>query len=178
MRRILFMVLVSQMLIGISISASAQSIADAARKERERQKQIHGSTTIKGVPTTTAVGTASTSAAPAPATAASATTTPVGVTDNKGHDEKYWRGLFQKARDDVKHADDKIVLLDAKVKELNTALLRQSDIYNRENRLGPEIAKTQMELDDARMQAVQARQKLVDLEDDLRKAGGPAGWAR
>ena len=72
----------------------------------------------------------------------------------------------------------RIQLLDLKVKELNTQLLNRSDIYNKENRLGPEIADTQKQLDDARNEAVQAKQKLSDLEDELRKSGGPPGWAR
>jgi hypothetical protein len=70
------------------------------------------------------------------------------------------------------------VLLDLRVKDLNTQLLRQSDIYNRENRLGPEITAAQKELDDARKEAAASQQKVTDLEDELRKAGGPPGWSR
>jgi chromosome segregation ATPase len=174
MKRVLWMTITVQLFFGAY--ASAQSIADAARKERERQKEVHSVVTVTGTTATTASGTASTnaSAAAEPAAAGKAT----GPTDNYGHDEKYWRTTFQKARDAIKKADEKSQLLDLKVKDLNTQLLRRDDIYNKENRLGPEITATQKQLDDARAEAAQARQRIPDLEDELRKAGGPPGWSR
>lgn len=99
-------------------------------------------------------------------------------TDNQGRDEKYWRGVFQKARDDARNAVNKVQILDLKLKDQNTQYLRQSDIYNRENRLGPEITATQKELDAARAEAERANQKILDLEQELRRAGGLPGWAR
>jgi hypothetical protein len=165
------------LLFVFSLDCSAQSIADAARTERERQKAMHSVITVTGVAATVASGTAATQTAPGAAPAASIGTAP-GPTDNKGRDEKYWRSAFQKARDDIKHSDEKIQLLDLKIKDLNTQLLRQSDLYNRENRLGPQITETQKQLDDARKEAEQARQNVTDLEDDLRKSGGLPGWSR
>jgi TolA-binding protein len=163
------------LILGFAWDCSAQSIADAARKERERQKQVHSVITVTGTTATTAAGTATTAAAPAAATEAAAKS---GPTDNKGHDEKYWRAAFQKARDDIKHADDQISLLDSKVRDLNTQFLQRDDIYNKENRLGPLITETQKQLDDARKEGEAARQRIADLEEDLRRSGGPAGWAR
>jgi len=125
----------------------------------------------RGTPTTTAASTASTAAVVAPAG-------PAGPTDNKGRDEKYWRAQFQKARDDFKKAEERVQLLDLKVKELNTQILRQSDVYNREYRLGPEIADAQKQLDESRKAADQAKKKITDLEDELRRSGGLPGWAR
>jgi hypothetical protein len=162
------------LVLAFAIDCSAQTLADVARRERARQKQLHSVVVVaNGVTTTTAASTSSTTAAAAPSPVVS-----TGVKDNQGHDEKYWRTQFQKARDDVKAAEDKVQLLDLKVKELNTQLLRQSDIYNREYRLGPEIADTQKQLDEARASVDKAKQKLSDLEDDLRRAGGPPGWSR
>ena len=100
------------------------------------------------------------------------------MTDNNGHDEKYWRESFDKARTDLKSAEDRVQLLDKKVTGLNTALLPRSDIYNKENALGPEISDDQKQLEDARNQVEQAKQKISDLKDELHRAGGPAGWAR
>jgi hypothetical protein len=64
------------------------------------------------------------------------------------------------------------------VKGLNTAFLSRSDIHNKENTLGPEISDGQKQLEDVRNQVEQAKQKISDLEDELHRAGGPAGWAR
>lgn len=175
----------------IATSSFAQSVVDVARKERERQRTAKSSVVVvSNVPTpnaeTTPASTPDASATPAaPGTSATATagaSTPAaastGIKDNKGRDEKYWRDTFQKARDDVKRAEAKIEILDVKVKDLNTQLLRQSDVYNRENRLGTQISAAQKEIDDARLEVEAARKKVLDLEDELRRSAGPPGWAR
>ena len=172
-------VTLSLAMVLFALDASAQKLADVARRERERQKQLHSAVVVAGGATTsTAAATSSTSATITPAPGASAKLQTSGPVDNKGHDEKYWRQQFDKARAVLKQADDKVQLLDLKVKNLNTQLLRQSDIYNREYRLGPEIAETQSQLDAARRESDEARKKISDLEDELRRSGGPPGWAR
>ena len=158
-----------------ALDCSAQTVADAARKERERQKRLHSTMIIVNGATTTIAASSSTATTAAKAAAATASTGPV---DNKGRDEKYWRKQFDDARAALKKAEDNAQLLDLKIKDLNTQLLRQSDMYNREYRLGPEIAETQKQLDDAHKQADDAKKRISDLEDDLRRSGGPAGWAR
>jgi chromosome segregation ATPase len=169
-------------LAAFALDCSAQTLADVARRERERKQNLHSTVVIvNGAATTAAASTSSTSSSASSAaapSAASAAQKPAGPTDNKGHDEKYWRTQFQKARADLKAAEDKAQLLDLKMKDLNTQLLRQSDVYNRENRLGPELTDTQKQLDDARKQVDQAKQKITDLEDELRRSGGPPGWSR
>jgi len=162
--------------IFFAVDCSAQTLADIARRERERQKRLHSELiVVNGATTTTAASTSSTSAVPTPPAEAGR---PTGPTDNKGHDEKYWRAQFQKARDDAKRAEEKAQILDLRVKDLNSKLLNRSDIYNRENQLLPEINAAQNELEQARAQAEQAKKKITDLEDELRRAGGPPGWAR
>jgi hypothetical protein len=163
----------------VALDCSAQTLADVARRERERQKQLHSAVVVaSGATTSTAAATSSTSSAITPPAAALNTPASTGPVDNNRHDEKYWRLQFDKARDALKKADDKVQLLDLKVKNLNTQLLRQSDIYNREYRLGPEIAETQKQLDDARRESEEARKRISDLQDELRHSGGPPGWAR
>ena len=159
----------------INCSAQSVSIADAARKERERQNQLQSKVVVSNAgastapkPSDPATSLANAAAGPAKPAAPSA---PV-------HDEKYWRELFQKARENAKRADDKVQLLDLKVNQLNMDLLNRTDIYNREYRIGPEITKTQAELEVARKEAEIANQKITDLEDELRRSGNPPGWAR
>jgi chromosome segregation ATPase len=167
------------LLLTFGFECSAQTLADRARHERERQKGLHSTRVIINGATT---GTSASSSAPAASVKAPQSppnnALVSGPLDNQGHDEKYWRTQFAKARDAVKKSEDNVQLLDLKVKEMNTQLLRQSDIYNREYRLGPQIAESQQQLDDARKQLDDAKKKLADLEDDLRHAGGPPGWAR
>jgi hypothetical protein len=180
--------------LSFSVQASAQTLADAARRERLRQKQVEhlnkgvytNSTPIvprSGTPATPAVPAPTAAPAPpagsAPAnTSAQASPKPTGPVDNQGRDEKYWREEFQKARDAVRRADEKVQILEVRVTDLNTQLLRQSDVYNRENVIGPQITAAQKELEATRREAEQARRRISELEDQLRTSGGLPGWAR
>jgi len=172
--RISYSNLVCFLLLGFALDCSAQSVVDAARKERERQKNARSTLTITGTTARTSITNSSASATLTPPPVVK----PVTPVDNKGRNEQYWRAAFQKARDEQKRSDERVQLLELKIKELNTQLLRQSDIYNRENRLGSEITEAQKQLEDARKESEQARQKINDLEDELRKSGGLPGWAR
>lgn len=159
------------------VPLSAQSVADAARQERARQKNLKSAMVVAsggsaGVTSTAAAGTGATASSP------SAAAKPIEPTDNNGRNEKYWRDRFQKARDDLARAEAKIQIADTKIKDLNTQLLRQSDVYNRENRIGADMTDAQKEQTDAQKQAEQARQRVSDLEDELHRAGGPPGWSR
>jgi hypothetical protein len=173
-----------------SAQASAQTLADIARRERERQKQAqtknHGTFTNAN---TTGSGAAAPAPQPAAANPAASTekpaekkeeipAKPTGPTDNKGRDEKYWRDAFQKARDAVKKADERVQLQENRIKDLNTQLLRQDDIYNKEMVVGAQINTAQKDLDTAKAEAEKARNNVTRLEDELRAAGGLPGWAR
>jgi DNA gyrase/topoisomerase IV subunit A len=160
-----------------ALDCFAQSVADIARKERQRQQTAKSKVVVIGSGTRATIEPTP-AAKPSPASGTNSAPKSTGVTDNKGRDEKYWRTTFQNARDDLKRAEARAEILDLRVKGLNTQLLQRTDIYNRENRLGPEITSTQKELEDARKEAEQAKKKLTDLEDELRRSGGPAGWAR
>jgi hypothetical protein len=164
-------------LCSVPALGSAQSLADAARKERERQKEVQKE--VKGPVTTfSAQGAGAVTTVTATSSSTTAQLKPFELKDNNGNDEKYWRKLFDKARSDLKQAEDQVQLLDNKIKNLNTEVLNRSDIYNRENVLGAQVSKNQKELDDAKKKVDDAKQKISDLEDELHKAGGPAGWAR
>jgi hypothetical protein len=160
----------------VPVLGSAQSLADAARKERARQKEVQKE--VKTTPTFSAAGAGVATTTTATTSSTAAQVKPFELKDNNGNDEKYWRKLFDQARTDLKQAEDKVQLLDNRIKGLNTAMLNRSDIYNREYRIGAEVSKEQQELDDAQKAVEKARQKISDLEEELRKAGGPAGWAR
>jgi hypothetical protein len=174
------------LLLMFSVQASAQTLAEIARRERERQKQAE--TRNKGTFTNAnTAGSAAPVSQPANPVAApqqppekkeATSAKPTGPMDNKGRDEKYWRDAFQKARDAVKKADEKVQLQENRIKDLNTQFLRQDDIYNKENVVGTQLAGAQKDLDAAKAEAEQARNTVSKLEDELRAAGGLPGWAR
>ena len=157
----------SLIILTCTIHLFSQSVADVARQERERQKTGRSKIIVSGTGTV-----------PARTSTPAAASSDSVWTDNKGHDEKYWRAAFQKARDNARRADARAETLELKIKQLNTQILQRSDIYNRENTLGTEVAAAQKELEDARREAEQAKKTIADLEEELRRSGGPPGWAR
>jgi hypothetical protein len=78
----------------------------------------------------------------------------------------------------LKRAEDQRLVLELKRNELNTEMLRQSDVYNRENIIRVALNALEIELAAARRQVDTAVQKLADLEEELRRSGGLPGWAR
>jgi len=180
------------------LSGFSQSVADIARRERQRQNSNQSKVVVTSSTSNVANNKATTQQAPAapvtngaapaanaatapqatPATPTTPAAKPGEVTDRLGHNEKFWRDQFQKTRDDLKRAESKAELYDLRIKQLNTQLLQQSDVYNRENRIGAALTTTQKDLDDAKKDVETAKKKISDLEEELRKAGGPAGWAR
>jgi hypothetical protein len=182
MTRILRIVLLCEVMT-LACNASAQSIADLARQERDRKKAIANKTytnadvapaAVTGTTAVTTAGTASTSTT-APDTVTAKST---GPTDIKVRDEKYWLEQFATAREELKNAEAQIRILEARIGISNLQMAGQSDLYDREGRLQADIAATNTQIAAAREEANKARQKIAALEEELRRSGGPAGWAR
>ena len=168
-------------LLIFTVISFGQSLAEIAKRERERQKTAKTKVVVTNNESSAAAPAPAQIPPTAPATTqaeSSAAAKPTGPTDNQGHDEKYWRAAFQKARDDVQRTQGRLQLLDLKIKQINTDMMQYSNFYNRENRLGADLTAAQSELATAQKDAAQAQQRLSDLEEELRKAGGLAGWAR
>jgi hypothetical protein len=160
----------------VSASVSAQSVADLARKERERKKSIQSKAVLTNGSSSVSKDTQPQDVAPKPpATPAAAGTT--GPTDNKGRDEKYWRAAFDKAHQDLKRAEDKLRLIDLKLNDLQGSLYRES-VYNREMELREQMTLAQQDQLAARQEVDASQKKIADLEEELRRSGGPPGWAR
>lgn len=172
------------LLCGFGASAFSQSsIADLARRERERKKALESKAVLtnssqtapnsseSGSLSVTAPSTTAAQKAPAkPATAA-------GPVDSNGHDEKFWRPLFDKARQDLKRAQDKLTLLDLRMNNLQAELYRES-VYNREMDLRRQMSQTEIEQTVAREEVDSRQRRISELEDELRRSGGLPGWAR
>ena len=169
----------------IAIDAGAQSLPEIARQERERQGRTV-STRVFTNETLPGLRGGSTSRSPEPAGAASGepTAEPVeqpatdaGPTAG-GSTEEQWRKMFADARAEIVRSDDRVQLLEPELTDLNHQLLNRADLYNREYTLGPQIQAKEEELVAARQRADDARRAVTDLGQELRRAGGPAGWGR
>jgi hypothetical protein len=181
-------------------SSGSQSLGDAARRARAQKKdsgkpaKVFTNEDMGGLKgTISVIGNE-----PAPASATSSTAqnsdTAQKADDKKAangadakdakdakkdaaKDEGYWRGKFAAARkvlaDDTKE-------LDILQREFN---LKQEQFYQDPNSAMHEqysrsdLNKTQNEIDAKKQDIEKDKQALSDLEDELRKSGGDAGWA-
>jgi hypothetical protein len=172
-----------------SVYANAQTIADVARRERARQ-QPQSNVTItnadlkKKTPVTVIEEKKpGESQATAPAAATTTTTAPAATqaptqapstTDTR--DEKWWREKFDAARTDTRRAENQVALAQLELNSANRDYQTRS--YDPGNVGLSAIAAAQKKLDDANKAVAAGRAKLTQLEDDLRRSGAPAGWAR
>lgn len=177
--RILPVIFCMSWIVGV---AHGQTLAEIARRERARKTAIHSGEVYTNESLKASPGQPPKTIEPIkepqaqPATAKD-DAKPKGPTDHKGHDEKYWREAFDKARQALKRSEDKLRLLDLKMTDLSSQLLRES-VYAREMALRAEIDKTTKDQVAARAEVAVSQQKIRDLEDELRRSGGLPGWAR
>ena len=165
-------------------SQSGQSLADAARKAREQQKNEPKSAKVftdddlanlKGQ--ISVVGTVPPAPAAEDSAAAAKSAPTAGAAAPAVKGEAYWRKKFADARralaDDTREAD--VLQREYGLKQVqfyanpNTALQQQ---YSRKD-LDDSLA----ELNKKKAAVDKDNQTISDLQDQLRQAGGDAGWA-
>jgi hypothetical protein len=169
-------------------AASGQSLAEFARKERERRSNVPDVPVINNEALRStrseqpAQPTAPTPEPETPAAAGQASKTPPaeGSSTEKPEtkDEAWWRAAFAKARQDAERADVDVRVLEIKVANAEKEFLLRDDVFNKEGQMVPLINQLKADLEAARGRATQARQKIADLEEELRRSGGLPGWAR
>lgn len=164
----------------LAATLQAQGLADLARKERARQSNVESTRTLNNESVTAGPLTPSPAKAQTPATpaAAPAEAKPAGPTDSQGRNEKYWRDAFTQARGDLSRAQAEAKAAEIRLNQANKDYLQRSDIFNKEQQIGDEIKAADTELKAARTRITAAEGKIASLEDELRRSGGPAGWAR
>jgi hypothetical protein len=150
-----------------------QSLADLARKEREKQQGKPKKVYTNDDLTKYEDLRPSTPAAPAAGAGASARST-LPAPDDSG--ERAWSKRFIEAKARVQDSKNQAVALQAKLNDLNLKLLRQSDVFDRENVYGPLIAQTKKQIEESKIETAAALQGLEDLREELRKSGKPASW--
>jgi hypothetical protein len=158
----------------------AQTIADLARKERARRQsapktlvitndQLKSASSSKPDDKPTAESTP-------PELAPAAPEVPAAAAGPGGHDEKWWRGQFEKVREEIQRLETQIPLLESNLNTANREFLTRS--YDPDGRGKKAIDDAKAKLDDAKSGLAAGEERLTQLEEELRRAGGPAGWAR
>lgn len=174
--------LLAASIISAPEGAFGQSIADVARQERARREQARPAVVLTNETIARIPSTLTTAEAPAsPGEDAAAVKAPAAEAPGEAgpvRNEQWWRTEFAAARAELKRSEDQVAVLQLELNRLNRDFLQRSDIYNREARLGAEIAAVNASMDAERQAADNARKKIAQLEDDLRRSGGLPAWAR
>jgi K+-transporting ATPase c subunit len=160
----------------------AQSLGAVAKKEEERRKAVKSSgkvytnDSIKGEPS--APPPASSSPAGQPAASSQGTSSPSAApSDDEKKDEKYWRKRVQDERDGLQKAQSYADALQSQANGLwaeftaCAAPPQCTQLANRRQKALADLEQTKRE--------IQAHTKaLATIQDEARRAGVPAGWAR
>jgi len=133
------------------------------------EPSVDGSAPAETEPATAAVTMPPAAAAAPAAPEAPASKEPV-------RDEKWWRERFDKARADVRRAENQVAVAELEFNAANREFLTNS--FDPDGRGPAAIAASKKKWDDAKKRLDEARAKLIQLEEELRQAGAPAGWAR
>jgi len=170
---------VGALIVFCSAFVHAQTIADIARKERARQQ----STAQKTIVVTTADVKPGPAAPPSdakpsePAATSASTPDPAAAAALPGgHDEKWWREQFQKTREEIQRLEARIPVLETNLNRANFEFLTRSYDPDGRGQRGIDDAKTALE--SAKSALAKALDGQAQLEENLRRAGGPAGWSR
>ncbi len=184
MRKAIFGALTALLLmLPLAARTQQQSVAEAARKAREQKKaQTKPVKVITNDDLSARQGQLSLPASET-AQASQAGQTKPGPEGDKGakaeeKGESYWRKRFADAHRKISDAEKELDILQ---RELN---LKQMQYYSdpakglNEQYSRKEVNEWTKKIDDKKKEVEQLRKKLSDLEDELRRSGGDAGWAR
>jgi hypothetical protein len=167
-----------------AVGAYAQSLGDVARKEEARRKtvrkpsRVYTNESLQNVdPPPSTPSPAEPKASPAPAAqetpAPAATATP----GESLRDEKYWRGRLEAARTSLGRAQTFQEALQSRINALSADFVNRDDPAQR-NVIAADRQKALAELDRVKQEIVQHQKAIVDIQEEGRRAGVPAGWLR
>ena len=158
----------------LAATAGAQSLGDLARQERA--KKGPPSATVKeytndnlptsgGISEMGAASQAATSTSPAAARVEE-------KQEDRGKLEAEWRARFKEQKDKIAMLERELALRSTEGKSRSVSLALE---YN--TRLAEEDKKYQDELNQMKKDLADAKQRLEDMTDELRRANLPSGWA-
>jgi len=156
-------VALAALVLGLASTAAAQSLGEAARREKERRSAEPG----KAARVFTDEDLAARRSGPSPpARPAEEPAVPAASDDSEAAEreklETEWRRRFADARERIRRAEE------LAWREVIEPVLSPAGVYL------PMRVRKFVETEEL----LAARQAKEDLEDELRRAGGPAGWGR
>lgn len=167
---------------------TGDSVADAARKAREKQKaeakpkkvyteddipsRLGGDAAVTGSGGKAAGDTKAAEGKPGAGADAA------GKAKEKEDPEKVWRKRFQDQREKIATAEQELDVLQRELDKNQVQYYSDPTQALKEQNSRKEINEKTAKIDDKKRQIAALKQQLSDMEDDLRKAGGDASWAR
>jgi gas vesicle protein len=164
--------------------AYAQSLGDVARKEEARRRtvkkpsRVYTNDNLKEV-APPADATPASQEPQAAAAAASETPAPAAAParSESPRDEKYWRGRLDAARTSLSRAQTLQEALQSRINVLSADFVNRDDPAQR-NVIAADRQKALAELDRVKQEIAQHQKAIVDIQEEGRRAGVPAGWLR
>ena len=181
---IIFAVLCLAGLPACAQSQSSDPVADAARKAREDKKNA---AKPKKVYTDDDVKSAAAAAAATPAPSDSSGAAPAGTAGPQKTDEapkedpngeKAWRKRFKDQRDKLAKAETELDVLQRESQKLQIEYYPDPQKALSEQNSRKDVNEKMAKIKAKQQEIAQLKQRLEDMEADLRKSGGDPGWAR
>ena len=171
-----------------SSAVSAQSLGELARREAERRKaittpgKVFTNESLRGVPLPSPpipppAAQASPETAQAPDESAPPPTEPPALPEDDPTQAAYWQTRMSAARDALSRAEVFADALQSRINALTTDFVNRDDPAQRAV-IAADRDRALAELDRVREEIAQHQKAIVDLQEQARRAGVPAGWVR
>lgn len=174
----------------ISAAVSAQTLGDVGRQEEARRKtvkapaKVYTNDNLRADPSSPRPAAAGTPESPASSPGAAASTaasqkaaTPAPAADAGAKDETYWKKRVAAARDTVERAKIFAEALQTRINSLSNDWAARDDPYQRQ-KIGADKDKALAELARVQKEIEDGTKAIVDIQEEARKTGVPAGWVR
>jgi hypothetical protein len=177
------------LVLASAATASAQSLADVSRQEEERRKAVDAPGKVytnsdllpapppSSVPLPTSGAVAPTEPpTPEPAEGAEAGDEADGSTSPSATEDA-WRARVAAERDAVSRSEILVEALQSRINALTTDFENRGDPAQR-SVIAADRQKALAELDRVKKEVEAHRQAIIDIQEEARRAGVPAGWTR
>ena len=169
----------------LATAAAGQSLGDYARQQRAKKGPAAEGVkeyTNDNLPTSGALSEVGQPAPPPPAplspkAAAAAEKAEKASAEERKKLEAEWRAKFAEQKKNIAQMERELEVLIRENKLRQAAYSVSPDRLQGSTRFAQDDQKYQSEIDAKRQGLEEAKQKLEDMKEDLRKAGLPASWA-
>lgn len=161
-------------------SQEAPSLGDAARKAREQGKGRQPAKVFSNEDIADLKGTVSVVGVQPVAPSAPGTTQPTAAPAPKAEvkDETYWRAQFAAARKQLASDTKELDILQREYNLKEQQFYSNPNVALREQNSRADLNKTRDDINAKKADVEKSQQAITALEDQLRQAGGDAGWSR